>query len=194
MDPEKETSQGADSSAETKKADTTSETETKTEKPEESKEQTVPYTRFKEVNEQLKSIQEQIEKDKQEAEQARLAKLPEEEKLKEQAQRASQVEAENKGLKAQNKKLEDALSGYLEAELKGLSAKDKSAIQAMASDAVGQLAALAKAKEAGWIGAPQKPPVPTTHTGKAGAGTNNAIDLKTPDGAFAYLKKQFSGS
>jgi len=144
-------------------------------KPDESgktEDKTVPYARFKEVNDRLKALTDQYEADKAEAEKKRQESLPEEEKRKEAIGKIPKLEAETKALKAENKALTDALSGYLEAELKGLSDKERKAIQGMADNPLGQLAAIAQAKAAGWIGGKREPPA-TTHNGKSGGSSND---------------------
>jgi hypothetical protein len=136
-------------------------------------EKPIPYARFKEVNDklkaqeaQLKAIEDAKAQEKAEAEKARLAALPEQERLKEQAQSAAKLQGENTSLQAQVQSLQSIVDSYLKAELEAVAPEHRRVIEGMASDPAGQLKALALLRQNGLLGG--KPGAVPTHNGKPG--------------------------
>lgn len=146
-------------------------------------EQTVPYSRFKEVNEAAKAAAE------------RLAALEAAEKQRQEQEALARGEHQKviDGLKPKAERadvLEAALKGYLDAELAELTDEQRGLVPD--GDVTAQLAWLKKAKASGLFARTQPPP-PPTDAGNRGD-SSNAIVADARSQAAAQLARQYGYS
>lgn len=131
--------------------------------PDQKEEQHIPYSRFKEVNEKLKAIEREREEEKAKAEAERLARLPDEERLKAQAGKVETYSKENSSLKAENEALRAFISERADAEIKALSSEDRGLVKSLAGDDPQRIfSVISELRKAGKIGGQKPPPVDRT--------------------------------
>lgn len=180
-------SSSPDTSAETENTDGKGKDE-KNKDSKDSKEsgKTVPYARFKEINDELKALKDAQKKAQEEADRQKEAALPEMDRLKKRAAKAEEFEALVKQSTTELEQLKSVLEGVLEAEMSALSEAEKKAIESMGDSVLEQLRALQTARKAGWIGKDAAPPE-RTHQGKTPASSS-----KEKPKSFADARKAFS--